>query len=158
MFCLLKATHTVVYGSGRCRAGLQCCDQCLTVDVNTWPLLGLPSLPCRAAYGGPVLDGMVFYQPTDVTDSFKAAAERYMQHRFEPKLKVREGQAGTQQTGLAGLATGVGLGGSAASRRGGGMLSAWLWHGGGMVAAWQRHAVEMVAARWSHNVGMVSAR
>ena len=45
-----------------------------------------------------MLDGMVFYQPTDVTDSFKAAAERYMQHRFEPKLKVGERQVGTQQT------------------------------------------------------------
>ena len=43
---------------------------------------------CSAAYGGPVLDGIVFYQPLEVTDSFKAATERYMQHRFEPKLKV----------------------------------------------------------------------
>jgi nucleotide-binding universal stress UspA family protein len=47
----------------------------------------IPLLPYRAAYGGPVLDGMVFYQPMDVTDSFKTATERYMQHRFEPKLK-----------------------------------------------------------------------
>ena len=35
-----------------------------------------------------MLDGMVFYQPTEVTDAFKAATEHYVQHRFEPKLKV----------------------------------------------------------------------
>ncbi|KAI7841145.1 hypothetical protein COHA_005113 [Chlorella ohadii] len=55
---------------------------------DTFHLLRIiPLLPYRAAYGGPVLDGIVFYQPLEVTDSFKAATERYMQHRFEPKLK-----------------------------------------------------------------------
>ncbi len=60
---------------------------CLYCVAHAAPALPLPA-PCSAAYGGPVLDGIVFYQPLEVTDSFKAATERYMQHRFEPKLKV----------------------------------------------------------------------
>lgn len=98
----------------------------------------LPTTPCSAAYGGPVLDGVVFYavrplacrhrctasaaalpalralpagpscpspladpvcfralrpQQDPPTESFRAATQHYVQHRFEPQLKARAGAA-----------------------------------------------------------------
>ena len=48
----------------------------------------IPTLPYRAALGGQ-LDNLVFYNtPEPLTDAFKSATQRYVKHRFEPKLQV----------------------------------------------------------------------
>ncbi|EFN52877.1 hypothetical protein CHLNCDRAFT_58746 [Chlorella variabilis] len=48
----------------------------------------IPTLPYRAALGGQ-LDNLVFYNtPEPLTDAFKSATQRYVKHRFEPKLQA----------------------------------------------------------------------
>ncbi|KAL4438688.1 hypothetical protein ABPG77_006292 [Micractinium sp. CCAP 211/92] len=55
---------------------------------DTFHLLRIiPTLPFRASYGGPVLDGMVFYTEPP-TEAFKSAAQHVVEHRFEPQLKA----------------------------------------------------------------------
>lgn len=55
---------------------------------DTFHLLRIiPTLPFRASYGGPVLDGMVFYAEPP-TEAFRSAAEHFVEHRFEPQLKA----------------------------------------------------------------------
>ncbi|KAL4854479.1 hypothetical protein ACK3TF_004831 [Chlorella vulgaris] len=46
----------------------------------------IPTLPARAAFNNPVMDGVVVFNEPPA-ELFKGAAQHYMQHRFEPKLQ-----------------------------------------------------------------------
>ena len=61
---------------------------------NTRLHLPINCLLLSATYGGPVLDGMVFYWPEGVTDAFKSATQGYVERRFVPRLQVRRGAGG----------------------------------------------------------------
>lgn len=47
--------------------------------------------PCRATYGGPVMDGFLFYMEPP-TEDFKKATELYVGKRFVNKLEVWQEQ------------------------------------------------------------------